>query len=110
MRKIIFLVLAFLAFAKVNAQILDPVKWTTKIEKKSENKYLLIFNGVIEKDWHLYSQFTADGGSLPLEVIFKNQKGNYNIVGKAKESKTTTAFNDVFGVNEIFFAGKAQII
>ena len=110
MRKIIFLVLAFVAFAKVNAQILDPVKWTSKIEKKSENKYLLIFNGVIEKDWHLYSQFTADGGSLPMEVIFKNQKGNFNIVGKAKESKTTTAFNDVFGINETFFEGKAQII
>jgi len=109
MRKIIFVVLAFLAFVKGNSQILDPVKWTTKIEKKSENRYLLIFNGVIEKDWHMYSQFTADGGSLPMEVIFKNQKGNFNIIGKAKESKTTTAFNDIFGVNETFFEGKAQI-
>ncbi len=109
MRKIIFLLLAFLAFAKGNTQILDPVKWTTKIEKKSNNKYLLIFNGVIENDWHMYSQFTPDGGPLPLEVIFKNQKGNYNLVGKAKESKTTTAFNDVFEVNETYFTKKAQI-
>lgn len=109
MRKIIFLLLTFLVFAKGNAQILDPVKWTTKIEKKSENKYLLIFNGVIESGWHMYSQFTPDGGPLPMVVIFKNQKGNFNLVGKAKESKTTTAFNDVFGVNETFFEGKAQI-
>ncbi|MBG6112235.1 thiol:disulfide interchange protein DsbD [Flavobacterium sp. CG_23.5] len=107
--KIIFLLLVFLAFAKVNAQILDPAKWTTKIEKKSENNYLLTFNAVIEKDWHMYSQFTPDGGPLPLEVIFKNQKGNFTLVGKAKESKTTTAFNDVFGVNETFFRDKAQI-
>ena len=107
--KIVFLLLVFLAFAKVNAQILDPAKWTTKIEKKSENNYLLTFNAVIEKDWHLYSQFTPDGGPLALEVIFKNQKGNFNLVGKAKESKTTTAFNDVFGVNETFFHDKAQI-
>lgn len=109
MRKIIFLLLAFLAFAKGNTQILDPVKWTTKIEKKSNNNYLLTFNGVIENDWHMYSQFTPDGGPLPLEVIFKNQKGNYNLVGKAKESKTTTAFNDVFEVNETYFVKKAQI-
>ena len=34
MRKIIFVLLAFLAFSNGNAQILDPVKWTTKIEKK----------------------------------------------------------------------------
>ncbi|MFE3867086.1 cytochrome c biogenesis protein CcdA [Flavobacterium sp. LS2P90] len=109
MRKIIFLLLIFLAFAKGNAQILDPAKWTTKIEKKSENTYVLTFNAVIEKDWHMYSQFTPDGGPLALEVIFKNQRGNFNLVGKAKESKTTTAFNDVFGVNETYFHDKAQI-
>lgn len=109
MRKIVFLLVVFLAFAKGNSQILDPVKWTTKIEKKSEGNYVLIFNGVIESGWHMYSQFTPDGGPLPLEVIFKNQKGNFDLVGKAKESKTTTAFNDVFEVNETFFEKKAQI-
>lgn len=109
MKKIFYILFAFLAFAKVNAQVLDPAKWTTAIEKKSETKYVLTFNAVIEKDWHLYSQFTPDGGPLALEVIFKDQKGNFNLIGKAKESKTTTAFNDVFGVNEIFFHDKAQI-
>ncbi len=77
MKKIIFLLLALLAFANVNAQILDPVKWTTKIEKKSENTYLLTFDGVIEKEWHLYSQFTPDGGPLALEVVFKNAKRKF---------------------------------
>jgi thiol:disulfide interchange protein DsbD len=38
--------------------MLDPVKWTTKIEKKSENTFVLIFDAVLEKDWHMYSQFT----------------------------------------------------
>lgn len=109
MRKIIFILLSFLAFAKGNAQILDPVKWITKIEKKSDANYILTFNGVLEKGWHLYSQFTPDGGPLPLEVNFINQKENFTLVGKAKESKTTTAFNDVFGVNEIYFEKKVQI-
>lgn len=109
MKKIVFLLLVFLAFAKGNAQILDPVKWTTKIEKKSGNTYLLTFNGTIENEWHMYSQFTPDGGPLPMEVIFKNQKGNFTLVGKAKESKTRTAYNDIFGVNETFFEKKAQI-
>ena len=109
MRKIIFSLLAFLAFANGNSQILDPVKWTTKIEKKSETNYILTFNGVLEKDWHMYSQFTPEGGPLPMEVIFENQKGNYKLIGKAKEGKTTTAYNDVFEVNETFFVKNAQI-
>ncbi|MBA4320058.1 MAG: thiol:disulfide interchange protein, partial [Flavobacterium sp.] len=109
MKKIIFSLLILLAFAKGNAQILDPVKWTTKIEKKSATNYILTFNGIIEDNWHMYSQFTPEGGPLPLEVIFKNQKGNFNLVGKAKEGKTTTAYNDVFEVNETFFVKNAQI-
>jgi thiol:disulfide interchange protein len=109
MKKLLFILITFLAFTNVNAQILDPVKWTTKIEKTSDNTYVLTFDGVIEKDWHVYSQFTPDGGPLPLEVIFKNQKGNYNLVGKAKESKTKTAYNDIFEVDETYFQRKAQI-
>ena len=109
MKKLLFILIAFLAFANGDAQILDPAKWTTKIEKKSDTNYILTFDAIIEKDWHLYSQFTAEGGSLPLEISFKNQKGNFNLVGKAKESKTTTAFNDIFEVNETYFEKKAQI-
>ena len=92
-----------------NAQILDPVKWTTKIEQKSATNFIITFNATIENEWHVYSQFTPDGGPLPLEVNFKNQKGNYILVGKAKESKTRTAYNDIFEVNETFFEKKAQI-
>ena len=92
-----------------NAQILDPVKWTTKIDQKSATNFIITFNATIENEWHVYSQFTPDGGPLPLEVNFKNQKGNYTLVGKAKESKTRTAYNDIFEVNETFFEKKAQI-
>jgi thiol:disulfide interchange protein len=106
--KTILLLLFFFAFAKGNAQILEPVKWTSKIEKKGNNA-VLIFDAVIEKDWHMYSQFTPEGGPLALEIAFKNQKGNYELVGKAKEGKTKTSFNDVFGVDETYFEGKAHI-
>lgn len=104
-----FLFLLLLSFANGYSQIIEPVKWTAKIEKKSETNFVLIFDGSIEKDWHLYSQFTPDGGPLALEISFKNQKENYTLVGKAKEGKTRTAFNDVFGVNETFFENKAHI-
>ncbi|MFL9829685.1 cytochrome c biogenesis protein CcdA [Flavobacterium sp. ST-87] len=109
MKKLVFILTAFLVFTNVNSQILDPVKWTTKIEQKSEGVFVLTFNAVIEKDWHMYSQFTPDGGPLAMEVVFKNQKGNFNLIGKAKESKTKTAYNDIFEVDETFFEGKAQI-
>ena len=103
MKKILFIGFLALAAFQVKAQKLNPVKWTTQIEKKSEGYYVLTFNGMIDTGWHLYSQFTAEGGSLPLEVLFKNQKGNFELIGKTKESKTKTAYNDIFEVNETFF-------
>lgn len=109
MKKLLFIVVAILTFVNTKAQLVDPVKWTTKIERKSPTNYILTFNGVIEKDWHMYSQFTPDGGALPLELVFKNKEGNYDLVGKAKESKTQTVFNDVFGVNETYFEKNAKI-
>lgn len=109
MKKIIFILFTFLVVAKGNAQILEPVKWSSKIEKKSATNYILVFDAVIEKEWHMYSQFTPDGGPLPIEMTFKDQQGNFDLVGKTKESKTKTEFNDVFGVNETFFVGKAHM-
>ncbi len=110
MRKILFLLTAFLLITTVKAQILDPVKWKSSIEKKSNQNYLLHFDAVIEKEWHMYSQFTADGGALPIEIVFKNQSGNFKLIGKAKESKTKTTFNDVFRVNETYFVNKAHLV
>ena len=110
MRKLLFLIAAFLLFTTVKAQILEPVKWKSSIEKKSNQNYLLHFDAVIEKEWHMYSQFTADGGALPIELVFKNQSGNFKLIGKAKESKTKTTFNDVFGVNETYFENKAHLV
>lgn len=103
------LAIAFFACISVNAQIITPVKWKTIIEKKSDTEYLLTFNGVIEKGWHLYSQSTPKGGAAPLQLLFPNRKGNFNLVGKTTESTTTTMFNEVFGVDETFFTDKVQL-
>jgi len=109
MKKISLLFFLFFAFITSNAQILDPVKWTSKIEKKSDTEYLLTFDGVIEPAWHMYSQFTAEGGVNPLEILLNNGEGNFEQVGKVTESKTRTEFNDIFGIDETFFENTVQL-
>jgi thiol:disulfide interchange protein DsbD len=72
MKKIVFILIAFLAIAKVNSQMLDPVKWTTKMRKIWE--YLCAyFDAVLEKIGTCIL-IHSDGGPLQLEVSFKNQK------------------------------------
>lgn len=92
----------------IYSQILDPVKWKTIIEKKSETEFVLVFDATIEKDWHLYSQYTPEGGAIATEFKFADSKNNYELQGKPEESKYKKTFNDIFGVDEYYFANTAQ--
>jgi thiol:disulfide interchange protein DsbD len=109
MKKII-LFLLFLTVFSINAQVVNPVKWTSKVEKISENEFNLIISGAIEDEWHVYSQFTPDGGPLPMVLEFKNSKGNYELIGSPKESKYKKQYNDVFEVDEYLFEKSVIVI
>ncbi len=103
MKKILVLInLCFIATV-AHSQVLQPVKWTSKTEKISDTEFNLVFNGKIDPEWHVYSQFTPDGGSLPMFLTFENQKSNYKLVGPAKESPYKKTFNETFEVDEYYF-------
>ncbi len=108
MRKILYSLFAFWLFSTVHAQVLDPVKWKTKVEQKSDDEFVLVMDAKIDNGWHFYSQNTPDGGALPAVFTFKDTKGNYQLVGKTSESKYEKHFNDVFEVDEYFFTKSAQ--
>ena len=110
MKKVLFFLLIFLATANANAQIVKPVKWTSKVEQLSDSEFNLVMNGKIDEGWHLYSQFTPENGPLPAEFTFENAKGNYELVGKTKESDYKKQYNDVFEVDEYYFEKKVTFI
>ncbi len=90
------------------SQVQDPVKWKSSIEKISDTEYQIKLDATIEGEWHMYSQFTPEGGAQPLEFIYNNAQGNYEPVGKAKESEYKKTFNDIFGIDEYYFAKEAH--
>ncbi len=109
MKKLILVLFAFFALANGYAQIKKPVKWTAKTEKISDTEFNLVMNATIEDGWHMYSQFTPDNGPLPIVLTFKNQKGNFELVGKAEESQYQKQYNKDFEVDEYFFEHKATL-
>lgn len=101
--KKLLLLLSIFAITTSNCQVLQPVKWTSKTEKISETEFNLIVTGKIDPEWHVYSQFTPDGGPLSMLLTFENQKSNYELIGKAKESPYKKQFNETFEVDEFYF-------
>lgn len=108
MKHLFFTLLSFFVITITQAQILDPVKWKTSIEQKSDTEFLLKFDATIQKDWHFFSQFTPDGGSLPTVFIYEDSKNNYQLIGKTTESKYKKVYSDIFEVDEYMFEGSAQ--
>ncbi|NEW79004.1 MAG: thiol:disulfide interchange protein [Gelidibacter sp.] len=105
--KKIFLLLAF--FALVNssfAQIHDPVKWSTSIEKISETSYDLIVTATIEAKWHLYSQNVPADGPIPTSFSFK-KSSDFKLIGKTSEEKGVTVNDPVFEMEIKYFEKKA---
>ncbi len=114
MRNILSLVTLFwisLTFAQIESplQLVEPVKWTSNIEKVSETEYNLVFKASIEDQWHLYSQYNPDGASLPIEFYSDQADSLFTFKGKALESPTEKAFNKTFGKEEIFFSHNAML-
>ena len=107
MKKIV-LVFALLFSFLGYSQILNPVQWKTKVVQKSATEFELVMDATIENEWHMYSQFTPENGPLPTVFDYKNAKGNFDLVGKTKESPYKKVYNDIFEVDEYYFAKTAQ--
>lgn len=107
MKKLLLSLLLLVSFFG-NAQIFNPVKWKTKIVQKSDTEYELVMDATIENEWHIYSQYTPEGGAQPASFEYKDAKGNYTLVGKTVEGPYKKVFNDIFEVDEYYFAKTAQ--
>ncbi|MGM5470608.1 protein-disulfide reductase DsbD family protein [Flavobacteriaceae bacterium LMO-SS05] len=109
-KSLVSLLFFLLSISWVNAQIFDPIKWSTSIEKLSDTDYNLIVKATLEKGWHLPSQETfADDvlGPIPTEFLFLEQENNYEQVGKTEEPQVVPHFDPIFQIELKNFSDQA---
>jgi len=108
MKKLLYILSLFFAFsATMKAQIFEPVKWETSVEKISESEFDLITTATIDEGWHLYSQSIPDDGPIPTTFSFKDIEGRYQLVGKTTEGEGHEEFDKVFEMDIKYFENKA---
>ena len=73
----------------------------------SGDEYKLVFKGKIEPKWHVYSQNNPEGGALPMRITYTTE--GIELIGTSEEKNLHKAFNEVFGVDELFFEKDIQI-
>jgi hypothetical protein len=91
------------------AQILDPVKWSFKVQQTSPGEATLLLIGKIDPKWHLYSQhIDAEPGKItPLPTSFKFEKNpDYELIGEVLEPKPIEEYDPLFELTLRYFADK----
>jgi thiol:disulfide interchange protein DsbD len=106
MKKTILL-LAYFGILFGHAQVYNPVKWTTSVEKLSESEYALVSKATIEIGWHLYSQNVPEDGPIPTAFTYDDSEGGFKILGNTSEEKGKTVDDPVFGMKIKYFEKSA---
>ncbi|MFL1010933.1 protein-disulfide reductase DsbD family protein [Flavisericum labens] len=99
---VIAFVLLLLPFAGTS-QILEPVKWSTSVEKISETEYLLTSKATIDLGWHLYSQNVPDDGPIATTFKYDDSHGDFKFIGKTLEEEGHTIYDPIFEMKIKFF-------
>ena len=105
--KSFFLFLILFCRAVVEAQVADPIKWTTETEKISDTEYLLIAKAALDAGWHLYAQQVPDEGPVPTSFIYDDSSGNFRIVGNTQEEEGKIIYDPVFEMEVKYFENSA---
>ncbi|WP_299275481.1 protein-disulfide reductase DsbD domain-containing protein [uncultured Psychroserpens sp.] len=90
------------------SQILEPVKWSSSVEKLSDNEYVLVSKATIDQNWHLYSQVPPkEAGPIPTTFEYEVGEG-VELIGKTSEDKGKTVEDKVFGIKVKYFENEAE--
>jgi hypothetical protein len=102
LRGIVFILFLTIQF---HTQAQKRVQWS--LDYASDSSCILI-NAVIEKGWHLYSQYIApEAGPVPTSFSFDESK-DLNYLGKVIEPKPIVEYDHTFETELMFFSGKVQ--
>lgn len=93
-----------------NAQMLDPVKFTSQLKTNSTSEGEIVFSGKIDKGWHVYS--TALGADGPISATFNKVKlDGVELVGKLQpRGKEISSFDKLFEMNLRYFENSVQFV
>jgi len=108
MKKLLYIFSLFLVFTTIlKAQIHEPVKWKTSVEKVSDSVFDLVVKASIDKGWHLYSQNVPEGGPIATSFSFKDVENQFELVSETIEGEGHEVFDNVFNMKIKYFEKEA---
>ena len=110
MKRIYSTMTLLLLVLMAQAQMADPVHFSTKLNMLGGDMAEIVFSATIDPGWHLYSTDITDDG--PTKATFNVDKmEGAELVGRlTPRGKVTEEFDEMFGTNLRFFVGKGEFV
>jgi thiol:disulfide interchange protein len=107
MKKVLIGLMALLLLPLFSfSQIVEPIKWSFKVEQSKPDEATLLLTASIDRKWHLYSQDIPEGGPIPTTFSFTKSR-HYTLAGKVLEPKPIEENDPLFKMTLKYFADKA---
>lgn len=110
MKKVLTLLILWGLTLAANAQMVDPVKFSSKLEMLKGDEAQIVFSAKIDAGWHVYS--TNLGNDGPISATFTATKlEGAKLVGKlTPRGNEVSKFDNMFGMKLRYFEGTATFI
>ena len=110
MKRIILQLIFVMTALCLQAQMMDPVKFTTKLDVKDDGTGEIVFSAKIDPGWHVYSTDVGDDG--PTRATFNvTAMDGVETVGKlTPRGKVTEQYDEMFGQTLRFFELKGAFV
>ena len=105
-----FLTLFICVAAAAVAQFQNPVNMTATQKKVSDDVLEIVFQGSVDKGWHVYSTDIADGGPTRAELTIEKQKGLKPDGMLHATGKVLKMMDDMFGMEVSYMEGTASFV
>ncbi|GGG52609.1 protein-disulfide reductase DsbD family protein [Epilithonimonas arachidiradicis] len=104
--KLVFSTLFLLIITIFNAQIKNPVKFKFDVNPVGKDEYEAVLTGIIEDNWHVYSQDLPPDSGIPTEFKITSKQG-IQLLGKVQEiGKKHDEFSEAFGAQIVYYSNK----
>ena len=80
LNSILMTIVAVLTSTMVFAQPIEPVMWSSSVEKIAEDEYRITYKASIEQGWHIYDMGPYEGGPMATSFTFE-PTSDYELVG-----------------------------
>lgn len=109
--RLLFFVFSLVQVLFLEAQIRNPVQWSTKLQPIQGDTFELVFKASIQRNWAVYSMYLKedDDGPIPTTISYSQNK-SFKLLGKAKEEgNKKEGYDPFFDMNVIKFLNNYTI-